>query len=120
MRWLRFSRRFEFEVAVAAIEAVAELDAARVRLYCDLILASLSDANRKALEARMATSKYEYQSDFARKYVAQGVAQGRAEARAEAIITMLEEPRSQSRTCRVPKSPDAPIPNFYARGFEKP
>ena len=32
---------------------------------------------------------YEYQSDFARKYVAEGHAQGRAEEAARALLTVL-------------------------------
>lgn len=32
---------------------------------------------------------YEYQSDFARKYVAQGRAEGRAEEGADAVLTVL-------------------------------
>ena len=33
---------------------------------------------------------YEYQSDFARKYVAQGRAEGRAEEAALAVLTVLQ------------------------------
>lgn len=32
---------------------------------------------------------YEYQSDFARKYVAQGLAEGRTEEAARALLTVL-------------------------------
>jgi hypothetical protein len=38
--------------------------------YGDLVLHSLNEAARQALEAMM--KGYEYQSDFAKKYVAQG------------------------------------------------
>ena len=65
-------------IALAAQFASVNLDQDRSRLYCDLVLNSLSEAARRALQA-MDLSKYEYQSDFARQYVAQGVAQGRAE-----------------------------------------
>lgn len=34
---------------------------------------------------------YEFQSDFARKYVAQGRAGGKAEGKAEAILAVLDE-----------------------------
>jgi hypothetical protein len=50
----------------------------------------LNDAARRALEEKMG---YEYQSDFAKKYVAQGLTQGRAEGRTEAearaVLTVL-------------------------------
>ncbi|HWK75922.1 MAG TPA: DUF4351 domain-containing protein [Povalibacter sp.] len=62
-----------------------DLDEERSRLYFDLILNSLSEAARRALR-NMDPAKYEYQSDFARKYVAQGRAEGRAEGRASLII----------------------------------
>ena len=47
------------------------LDAERSTLYCDLVLHSLPEAARRALQA-MDASKYEYQSEFARRYFAQG------------------------------------------------
>src|SRR5882672_6067041 len=49
------------------------LDAERSRLYCDLVLHSLPEAARRALQA-MDASKYEYQSEFARRYYGQGKA----------------------------------------------
>ncbi|HLY95053.1 MAG TPA: hypothetical protein VKP14_09420 [Gaiellaceae bacterium] len=41
------------------------------------------------MEALMASGQYEYQSDFARRYVAQGRAEGRAEGLARAVLTVL-------------------------------
>jgi hypothetical protein len=70
-------------IAMAAQSATAGLDADRSKLYFDLILSSLSEAARQALGA-MDIRKYEYQSDFARRYVAQGEAAGRV-----AIVTQL-------------------------------
>jgi hypothetical protein len=65
------------EIANAAQVASVALDADRSKLYFDLILNSLSEAARQALKV-MDLRKYEYQSDFARHYVAQGEASGRA------------------------------------------
>ena len=45
-------------------------------------MTSLSEIARRELQA-MNLAKYEYQSDFARHYVAQGKAQGRVEGRLE-------------------------------------
>jgi len=54
------------------------LDAERSRLYCDLVLHSLPEAARQAL-LTMDASKYQYQSEFARRYYGQGKAEGRLE-----------------------------------------
>jgi hypothetical protein len=59
-------------IASAAIVASADIDAERSRLYLDLILISLSANAPEAIEATMNSLGYEYQSDFARRYVAQG------------------------------------------------
>ena len=63
-------------------------------MYVDLIFNTLSTNSREALEMTMNSIGYEYQSDFARRYVAQGraegKAEGRAEGRAEAILEVLE------------------------------
>jgi hypothetical protein len=65
------------------LPAVRGLDDERARFYGDLVLNSLNEAARRALEAMM--KGYEYQSDFAKKYVAQG----RAEEAARAVLTVL-------------------------------
>jgi hypothetical protein len=70
-------------IAIAAQMASAGLDADRSKLYFDLIINSLSEAARRALST-MDVQTYEYQSDFARQYVAQGEARGRA-----ALVTRL-------------------------------
>jgi hypothetical protein len=80
------------EVFLAMIPALAELagrDAERAKLYLDIVWSALGAAARRLVEKEMETRKYEYQSDFARKYVAEGEAKGRAEGRAEALLTIL-------------------------------
>ena len=73
------------------LPAVGALDEKRARFYGDLVLNSLNEAARRALEAMM--KGYEYQSDFAKKYFAQGRAEGRTEGRTEtrasAVLTVL-------------------------------
>jgi hypothetical protein len=64
----------ELDVAEAAIGAIAQLPADQARLYFDVIMTALPAAIRQILEARM--QRYEYQSDFARKYYGQGVTEG--------------------------------------------
>jgi hypothetical protein len=65
-------------VASIAITASAAIDAERSRLYLDLIMISLSENTYGALQ-NMNSLGFEYQSDFARKYVAQGRVEGRVE-----------------------------------------
>jgi hypothetical protein len=86
-------------IASAVLPVVQGLDDDRARLYYDLVYNSLNVAARRALEAIM--KGYEYQTDFAKKYVAQGLAeglsqgltqgltQGRAEEAARAVLTVL-------------------------------
>ncbi len=66
-------------VALAACGPLSSLPDERAKLYWDLIRASLSEASRIALEDLMAAGNYQYQSDFAKKYVAEGEAKGKAE-----------------------------------------
>jgi hypothetical protein len=70
----------------AALRALQHLTEDRQVLYSDLVLAALSDAARTALEALMASGRYEFQSDFARRHQATG----RAEGKATALLAVLE------------------------------
>jgi glycosyltransferase involved in cell wall biosynthesis len=74
-------------IASAVLPAVQGLDDERARFYYDLVYNSLNEAARRALETMM--KGYEYQSDFAKKYVAEGRAEGRAEGAAHALLTAL-------------------------------
>ena len=68
-------------IAKAALAGTRGLDADRAALYIDLVLAFVNDATRGVLEDLMASGTYQYQSDFAKRYVAQGEAQGEARGR---------------------------------------
>lgn len=70
-------------IAAAVLPAIRGLDDERARFYGDLVLTSLNEAARRTLETMM--KNYEYQSDFAKKYVAQG----RAEEAGRAVLTAL-------------------------------
>jgi hypothetical protein len=63
-------------IAAAMLPAIRNLDDDRAGLYLDLVYNFLNQAARRSLEAMMG---YEYQSEFARKYVAQGCTEGRVE-----------------------------------------
>jgi hypothetical protein len=96
-------------IASAAIVASAEVDAERSRLYLDLLLISLSQNAPEAIEAAMKNSLgYEYQSDFARRYVAQGMAEGRVEI----VLKQLDlrfGPLSEAVQARVRGTQDAQL-----------
>lgn len=99
------------QIAIAAQIASLGLDADRSRLYFDLILNSLSEAARRELQT-MDPAKYEYQSDFARRYVAQGRAEGRTEGRADMIVMQLTErfgPLSEAARSRISGASDAEL-----------
>ena len=84
------------EVLLPTIEALLTLDEQRKGFYYDVVLRSLNDAMRRALEQelKMQPGKYEYQSDFARTYFGQGEAKGQAEGEIKgetrALLAVLE------------------------------
>jgi hypothetical protein len=85
------------DIARATFAAVRGLDEERAALYNDVVLTSLRAAARAIFEDLMANGTYQYKSDFAKRYVAQGrtegkaegQAEGRAEGRALAILAVL-------------------------------
>ncbi|WP_330229331.1 hypothetical protein OHA40_25085 [Nocardia sp. NBC_00508] len=73
-----------FEAFLAGLQST---DDERAKMYYDLVVAALSKTARHRLEELMtSTFKYDYQSDFARKYVAQG----RAEEAVRTLLMVLE------------------------------
>jgi flagellar biosynthesis/type III secretory pathway protein FliH len=82
-------------IAQGVVEAVEGLEEERVRLYVDLAMASVGEAARHALEELMRSGTYEYQSEFARKYVAQGREEGRQEGLQEGRQEGLQEGRQE-------------------------
>jgi hypothetical protein len=80
------------EVLLPTLEALLTLDEQRKGFYYDVVLRSLNDAMRRALEQelKMQSGKYEYQSDFARTYFGQGLAEGEAKGEAKALLAVLE------------------------------
>jgi flagellar biosynthesis/type III secretory pathway protein FliH len=82
------------EVAEVAIAALLQLPEDESRLYFDAILEALPASDLSALEARLS---YEYQSAFARKYIAMGRAEGRNEGRAEGRNEGRAEGRDEGR-----------------------
>jgi len=81
------------EVAKAVVQAARGLDEERAVLYADIAMFSVRADERPSLEDFMANGTYEFKSDFAKRYVAQGmekgIEKGREEGRAQALLTFL-------------------------------
>ena len=60
------------DVGRAAIDAARRLDDVTGRLYCDVVFAYLARAARRKLEIEMGLENYEYQSEFAKKFIEEG------------------------------------------------
>ncbi len=79
-------------VIAALVHALARLDDPIAESYLDLVLSSsVGNLVRAALEASMPLTNYEYKSDFAKKYVAQGREEGRVDAARKLLLAILEE-----------------------------
>jgi hypothetical protein len=89
-------RPLALQIATAAIRAAKRLEDQRARVYCDIITFALPADALEEFEKMGFT--YEYQSDFAKKYVAEGVEkglkkglkQGREEGREEGRATLAD------------------------------
>jgi hypothetical protein len=75
-------------IALVAHGATLVLDAERGRMYFDLVLDSLSEAAQKELRA-MDPAKYQYRSDFAKRYIGLGRAEGELHGRAALLQRQL-------------------------------
>jgi hypothetical protein len=79
-----------FEVARAAAEAAASLDPARGTLCYDLILATLNEGARRALEAHMEANKNPFFSETARRHYDRGRLEATRAALRQLVETRLE------------------------------
>jgi hypothetical protein len=75
-------------IVATAIAAAREIDDDRTDVYLDFIHTFLK-STPEVLEDAMSSVEFKYQSDFARRYVAQGIAEGKAEGRLEIILEQL-------------------------------
>jgi hypothetical protein len=83
-------------IGAAVLPAIRGLDDDRARLYYDLVYNSMNDAARRSLEEMM--KGYEYQSDFAKKYVAQGHAEGLTEGLTKGLTEGLTKGLTEGLT----------------------
>ena len=74
------------QIAKAAVRATEGFDAERRTVYWDMILGAINPAARRALEAVVLSSGYEFQSEIARN----SFNKGKGAARAEAILEFLD------------------------------
>lgn len=79
-------------IATAVFSAIENLDEDQAKFYYDLVYNSLNEAARLTLEKTM--KGYQYQSDFAKRYVAEGRAEGLAEGlvrgEARSVLKVLQ------------------------------
>lgn len=78
------------DVIDVALHAVAQLDDTRRGNYIDVLLHAVDEITRSAVEALMGTN-WEYKSEFAKTYFAQGKQAGREEGREEGREAGREE-----------------------------
>jgi hypothetical protein len=77
-------------IALAAATASADIDAEHSKLYLDLLQINVCESARKAIEVTMSGALgFEYQSDFARRYIAQGKEEGRVEGKSEGRVEIV-------------------------------
>jgi hypothetical protein len=75
--------------AIAALVELGDRAPERAKLYFDLVLSALNAGARAILETEMESRGYEYQSEFARRYLEQGREEGRKEGREEGRVAGL-------------------------------
>jgi hypothetical protein len=76
-------------IARAVLNAAQGLDDERCSFYVDLTMASLNAAARQTLEELMKSGKYEYQTEFVRKWILQGRQEGRLVGERMALSKVL-------------------------------
>lgn len=91
------------ERGAAALVALRELDSAQSEVYLDLVLVRLGPAARAILERLMAIKNYEFQSEFAKEFIAKGKASGQATLLLKQLqlrgFALTEEQRQRVLTC---------------------
>jgi hypothetical protein len=95
------------QVLDALSEALATVDPELADRYHDVVYTTLPQTARRYLERLMSTGKYQFQSDFALRYINRGKAEGKAEGEANALLTVLdgrgvdvpEDARDRITTC---------------------
>jgi hypothetical protein len=74
----------------AIMSAARGLEDERSKLYVDLAVSTLSEAARRFLETLMKSGRYEYQTDFVRRWVAEGREEGLQEGERASLFEVLD------------------------------
>lgn len=102
------------KVTSAAIVASATLDAERSSLYFDILMHNLQEGARSAASKSMNRFGYEYKSDFARHYMAEGRAEGRMEVLLKQLASRFG-PLTKSAQSRVRAASEAQLADLAER-----
>jgi hypothetical protein len=109
------------EQALETLEVLASWDEDADGRLGDILQAALPKAVRRRMEKLMRTGKYEYQSDFAKKYFARGEEKGREQGREEGREQGREEGRAAGEAralLLVLRSRGIDVPAAIARRIE--
>jgi hypothetical protein len=104
------------EILQALLVGLAAVDHDHSKLYTDVVLSALPEAARRHLEELMAVGTYEYQSDFARRYVAEGKPGVRLGVRPGHCSHCSPPAAWMSPTTPAPGSPGAPTRTSWSDG----
>ncbi len=75
---------------LAALEALGMLPEHLANVCYDLIRGSLNEAARRALEEEMQPGKYEYRTEFARRYFGEGRQEGMLEGARAVVLSLVD------------------------------
>jgi len=95
---------------LAALEALGMLPEHLANVCYDLIRGSLNEAARRALEDEMQSGKYEYRTEFARRYFGEGLQEGHLGGVRAVVLSLVDrhgavsaELRSRVEACADPE-----------------
>jgi hypothetical protein len=84
------------QLALDAILACTEMPEDKRELYFDVIMASLDEAARKAVEAMMDLSKWEPQSEFFKRRLDKAASEARSEGLSKGLSEGLSKGRAEA------------------------
>jgi hypothetical protein len=97
----------------AALRAAEGVPVDRVMVYFDLVMASVGEAIRRELEELMQPGKYEYQSEFARRYFGEGREKGKEEERLTLARRLLARGMSVAEVAELTELPEDQVRTLH-------
>jgi hypothetical protein len=110
-------RRLALQIATAAVRAAATLDGQRSRLYFEIVTFALPEDARE--EFRTMAVTWEYQTEFAKKYVAEGREEGLKQGREEGMEKGRADLLARLLTLRFGELPDAVLKRLATSSIEQ-